>query len=449
MIPILYDSNETAFVSNGLGRLRDCVSCIVTEERNGIYECEFEYPVDGAHFSELEAGRIIAVMHDDTGDVQPFDIVGHTKPVNGVATFHAVHISYRLNKSVVTGSGINSLSDAFVLLGQATPAQGFTYWTDKTSTGYLGGAAGIPVSVRSLLGGIEGSVLDAYGGEYEWDRWTVKLWASRGTKRDFTVRYGVNLTEYNDEVDTQESYTSVKPYWYSEDVGAVIGDVVHSGQYIVPGRVECVPLDLTDKFENKPTKAQVEAAAASYLSSNRPYLPSRNIEISFVRLSDTPEYKDWEPLQRFRLCDTITVEFPMYNLHGQFKIVSVVYDVLQERYQTVQLGSLQTTLAEALGVSESSPAGKQAVVVEPYNLGTFSFTAGTPGTTGVMLTQSVSKPGYKPVSVTPVYVNTSVVGFNCFFSADLSTVYTQVIRRQQGAFTSTYDVSISVVYVAD
>ena len=43
MIPILYLSDEVSFQSNGLGRLSDIISCSVTEERNGIFEVEFEY----------------------------------------------------------------------------------------------------------------------------------------------------------------------------------------------------------------------------------------------------------------------------------------------------------------------------------------------------------------------------------------------------------------------
>lgn len=93
MIPILYESNETRFTSNGIGRLRDCISCAVTEERNGIFECDFEYPVTGAHYEDIIEGRIVYVTHDDTGIPQPFDIVGSTKPISGVVTFHAVHIS--------------------------------------------------------------------------------------------------------------------------------------------------------------------------------------------------------------------------------------------------------------------------------------------------------------------------------------------------------------------
>ena len=119
MIPILYDYNETAFASNGLCRLRDAISVIVTEERNGIYECDFEYPVDGANFDLIKCGRIIGVVHDDSDDIQPFDIISFTRPINGIVTFHCVHISYRQRKLTVSGTNINSLADALDMFAES------------------------------------------------------------------------------------------------------------------------------------------------------------------------------------------------------------------------------------------------------------------------------------------------------------------------------------------
>ena len=149
MIPILYDSNETSFASNGLGRLRDCISGIVVEERNGVYELDFDYPVDGANFDKIQCGRIVAVRHDDSNDVQPFDIVSYSKPINGIVSFHCVHISYRQRGLVVSGKNINTLTDAFTLLkNNATPTNPFTYEADFTSTAYMAAADGTPRSVR-------------------------------------------------------------------------------------------------------------------------------------------------------------------------------------------------------------------------------------------------------------------------------------------------------------
>ena len=361
MIPILYEKDETAFTSNGLGRLRDCISCVVTEERNGIYECDFEYPIDGVNYDRIQCGRIIAVEHDESNDVQPFDIVGYSRPINGVVTFHAVHISYRQTALTVSGTNINSLADAFTLLGSAEPSNPFNYWTDKTSTGYMASGDGIPHSVRSILGGMEGSILDSYGGEYEWDTWTVKLWASRGSLKNFTIRYGVNLTDYSEDLDYTDTYTSVIPYWVGQDSDGndlvIKGDMQSTSYPSFNGSGRCIPLDVTDKFNSEdgtPTKAQVEAQGMAHINENQPYLPSQNIKVDFVRISDTPEYAQFKTLQTCKLCDSVNVMFSRYNIEGQFKIVKTEYDVLQERYLTMELGTLSITLSEALGITPAS-----------------------------------------------------------------------------------------------
>lgn len=391
MIPILYDTNETVFESNGLGRLRDCISCIVTEERNGIYECDFEYPIDGANYDLIQVGRIIGVTHDSATytteiptvgaladenndlltdenglsltapstrlvierDVQPFDIVGFTRPIDGVVSFHCVHISYRQSYLTVTGSNINSLSAAFNLLRNATPNNPFTYETDKGSTGYLASADGIPKSVRSMLGGVEGSILDAYGGEYEWDKFRVILHNSRGTIRNFSIRYGINMLAYNEDFDSSGTYSSCVPYW-SDGTSTVVGDRQESGGSTITGRGECVPLDVSDKFDSSeatPTKAQVEEMGRLVMTQSSPMIPVQSIKVEFVRLQDMG-YENLASLLECKLCDTIKVIFPFYNMAGQFKIVKTVWDVLQDRYESMELGDLSVTLAEALGIKQ-------------------------------------------------------------------------------------------------
>ena len=356
MIPILYDKTETAFASNGLGRLRDCISCVVTEERNGIYECDFEYPVTGANYDQIQLGRVVGVVTDDTGDFQPFDIVSFTKPIDGVVTFHCVHISYRQSYMTVTGSGTSSLSDAFDLLATAEPSNPFTYWTDMSSSNYMAAADGKPHSVRQLLGGVEGSILDAYGGEYEWDKFMVKLWSARGQARNFTIRYGVNMLTYDDDTDSQGTYSSCVPFW-SDSETTVVGNRVDSYGSTVTGRGECVPLDLSDKFETEPTTAQLESMAASIMNGKNTYLPTQTIKVSFIRLQDMDEYENLSSLLQCGLCDTIKVIFPDYGTSGQFKIVKTVWDVLMDRYESMELGTLSTTLSEALGITNGLGGG--------------------------------------------------------------------------------------------
>lgn len=360
MIPILYESTETSFTSNGLGRLRDCISCVVTEERNGVYECDFQYPINGANYEDIQIGNIIAVTHDESEDTQPFDIVSCSKPIDGIVTFHCTHISYRQSYMTVTGTNINSLADAFTLLSSAEPSNPFSYQTDKDSIGFLGSANGVPHSVRQMLGGIRGSILDAYGGEYEWDKWTVYLHSARGNLRDFTIRYGVNMLDYEEDYDMSGTYSSCVPYWTDGTI-TVVGDRVDSNNTTTTGRGECVPLDLSDKFETEPTKAQVEAAALTYMTANNTFIPTQSIHVEFVRLQDLGEYAAYQNLLECNLCDTITVIFPDYNSSGQFKIVKTVWDVLKDRYESMELGDLSVTLADALGITQDTSDRQSSV----------------------------------------------------------------------------------------
>lgn len=355
MIPILFEKTETAFADNGIARLRDTLSAVVSEERNGIYELDFTYPVDGANYEKIICGRLVGVTHDESGDIQPFEIVQQTRPINGIVSFHCVHLSYRQSQMVATGTNINSLADAFTLLSTATPSNPFTYETDITSTGYMAGADGTPLSVRQLLGGVRGSILDTYGGEYEWDKWRVILHSARGETKDFAIRYGVNLLDYNDEISYQGTFTSCVAFWKSE--GEIVTTTATLNENGYNGNDICVPLDLSDKFENKPTTTQLENEALAYMRRNQTNIPSQSIRVDFVRLADMGEFSQFQDLLKCKLCDSIKVIFPMYGVSASFKIVKTEWDVLEGKYIGMELGTLSTTLSEALGIGETSTSG--------------------------------------------------------------------------------------------
>lgn len=438
MIPILYDTNETAFTNNGLGRLRDCISCLVTEERNGIYELDFEYPITGANYDLIQLGRIVAVTHDDTGDVQPFDIVSYTKPIDGIVTFHCTHISYRQSYITCTAAkdSIGTINDAYyAFYNHVSPANPFTYdWFDlPTQFGYMAAADGLPHSVRQMLGGMEGSVIDTFGGEFEWDKFRVNLYAARGTVRDFSIRYGVNMLEYQDETDTEGAFSSCVPYWANgEEI--VIGNRTTSNGSTVTGRGECVPLDLTDKFETKPTKTQLQNAAKSYMNANNTFLAGQTITVSFVRLQDMGEYSDFQNLMTCRLCDTINVIFPDYKTQGQFKIVKTVWNVLEKRFEEMELGTLSTSLSEALGISQTG-ADRTSSAFSSLTVDNYIYIDGHPS--GMLAEEksvadnvsvnsgaisdgdiSVAKTGYTPLGVVGFRaVNASSSGTNGGFAA--------------------------------
>lgn len=354
MIPIIYESTETAFTTNGLGRLRDCISAVCVEERNGVFETDIEYPVGGANYDLIQIGRIIGVTHDETGAVEPFDIVSMERPINGVVTVHCVHISYRLTGITTWAKNINSLAAALDVFNNIS-GNPFTFSADFTSGAYMAAFDGVPRTVRQLMGGVEGSILDAYGGEWEFTRYNAILHRSRGQMRDFAIRYGVNMLDYDESIDYEGAYNSCVPYWTgTNDKGAAVvvrGSRVDSGQMLPNGRRVVAPLDLSEKFEEKPTAAQLQTMAASVMNARRPYLPAQNIKVDFLRLQDFAGYEDFAALLQCNLCDTINVVFPAYEMQAPFKIVKTTWDILDGKYTEMELGQLSTTLSEALGIT--------------------------------------------------------------------------------------------------
>ena len=354
MIPILYESTETNFKSNGLGRLSDCISCVVHEERNGVYECEFEYPIIGAHYDEIIKGRIIACVHDEAGDIQPFDIYKRTAPIDGVVTFFAHHISYRQNGIVVKPFTASSCTQAMQgLKTNSTSTNPFTYWTNKSVNASF--SLDIPKTLKALLGGVEGSILDVFGtGEYEFDKFTVKLHTHRGDDTGIQIRYGKNLIDLQDDIDCTDCYTGVVPYWINssgetQELVHLSTWVVDSGKPTYGSRSIIIPMDLTGEFETKPTETQLREKALAKLNDNEPWLPKESITVDFVQLWQTEEYKDYAPLQRVRLCDTVSVLYPELGVVvDSMKIVGVYYDVLLERYSKMTLGEPRTNLAEII-----------------------------------------------------------------------------------------------------
>ena len=327
----------------------------------------------------------------------------------------------------------------------------------------------IPRSIRQLLGGIDGSVLDTYGGEYEFDKFNITLHSARGVMRDFSIRYGVNMLDFTDDTDYQGVYTSCVPYWKGADsTGAevvVFGQRVDSGVASYNGRNICAALDLSDKFEEPPTTAQLESMAQTYMNSNQTYMPHQSIKVDFVRLQDMG-YEGLDNLLQCNLCDTLTVEFPDYSMHGQFKIVKTVWDALEERYTAMELGTLSVSLADALGISNSlgsgggessddlnvrgdlnvggdtSIAGALTVggaevkptVYRDFNSQSFTTTTGAVGSYMMLMDVNVALNGYVPVSVTLCgWAHVSYIPM--FIIQNSTTVRIILLRNGSGAAT--------------
>lgn len=357
MKPILFPSNETAFTTNGIGKLSDAISCSVTEDRNGGFELEMRYPVSGIHYVNLEFRAIIYAMPSPNANPQPFRIYKITKPMNGIVTVYAAHISYDLSGVPVSAFEANSVNEALLALtNNAVPAgsNNFTFWTDKTTLSAM--KTTVPKSCRSLLGGSEDSILDIYGGEYEFNLFTVKLWAARGSNRGVSIRYGKNLMSLEQEENCTNAYTGILPYWTNGET-TVTGDIQNiSGN---PNYSKILPVDLSDKFteleaDEIPEAADLIPYATAYIEDNDIGVPAVNLSISFINLEQTEEYRNIAPLEEVKLCDTVSVEFPMLGVSATAKCVRTVFDVLLEKYDSMDLNDLRSSFVNTFAEQQNA-----------------------------------------------------------------------------------------------
>lgn len=354
MIPILFNSNETAFTSNGIGRLADATKCEVTEERNGQYELVMQYPVGGKMYDQIACGKYIYVTHDESKVPQAFQIYRISAPLEGSVTINAWHISYALSGIIVEPYTAGSCTEAIAgVKTNSMNANPFTFWTDKSVTADF--ALTIPAPARSVLGGMQGSILDVYGtGEYEFDMYTVKLYLNRGQNRGVSIRYGKNLTKLDQQLDASNVYNSCVPYWTSDETTVVSDEIiVRTGESV--GRT--IVMDLSGDFEEAPTLDELKTLAQTKINASDNYTLTENIKIDFVALWQTEEYKNLASLQRIYLCDTVNIFYEKLGINLTAKCIKVVYDSLRERYVSMELGEPQTTLAQQIQSNVSQEIG--------------------------------------------------------------------------------------------
>lgn len=368
MIPCLYAEAETAFTSNGIGKLCDTISCRVTEKRNGSYELKLTYPSDGLHAEELCEGAIILAKPSERAQPQPFRIYKTNTPLTGELEVAARHIQYQENFITVSPfSATGSQSAMAQLKQQATTDCPFSFWTDIDSQAVF--TISTPASIRSCLGGMDGSMLDTYGGEYEWDFLTARLHRSRG--RDYGVRivYGKNLVDFQMEKSVENVITGVHPYWKNSEGGELVElpeKVVRSAAKSLAYE-KVTPLDCSSQFQEKPTEEQLRSYAVNYLKSTSLTEPDLDIKIDFLQLWQTPGYADIAAAERVGLCDTVHVYISKLGIEVSCKVTETEYDVLLERYSSITLSnasvySRNSSLSGALGsIRDEAQTATEAV----------------------------------------------------------------------------------------
>ena len=325
------------FDSYGRGALVDCISCEVTEERNGAYELTMEYPISGAHFDDMELRCIIMAQPNFNDDPQAFRIYSITAPIDGKVTVLARHLSYDLSGIPVTPFTATSCAAACSgLISNALVASPFTIGTTLGTIADF--KVDVPSSVRSWFGGKEGSLIDVYGGEWAYDNYTCTLKNARGADRGVVIRYGKNLIDFEQEKNCEEVYTGVLAYWADDEGHQVRTNVINVAGLYDYRRI--LVLDMSQDFEEQPTKAQLTTRANTYITANNIGVPKVNITLDWVQTSELSDRVD--------LCDTVLVEFERLGVSAKAKCISTTWDVLKDRYSRIEFGEPKTNITDTI-----------------------------------------------------------------------------------------------------
>lgn len=350
MIPVLYDVSESDFTDNGIGLIADAVSCTVSEEANGAYELTLTLPPTSKRYGDLQRGRQILAKPNQTDQTQPFRIYRIGLPIRGVVTVNARHVSYDLSGVVVGAFSANNAAAAVAgINSHLLSASPFTFSTTVTSSGDF--SVEQPTSCRKILGPAdqEGTMLQVFGGDLWFDRNDVKLLAQRGTDRGYKIAYGVNMTDLRADEDGGEVCSGIVPFW-SDGTDTVIGDAQYaSGTFGWPA-VKAV--DLTTEFNTKPSKAQVEAHGAAYVTRNRIGVPKENFTVKFV----PPGARGLMAPELLGLFDPVTVRYEALGIEVKKNVVKTVWDVLRDRYSEVEIGDRAVYIAERIAAPAKAVA---------------------------------------------------------------------------------------------
>lgn len=334
---LLYDQDETLFTNNGIGSLADAVSCVVTEERNSTYELEMVYPVTGRHYADIQNRTLIFTKPNPFDEPEPFRVYRISRPLNGLVTVNAWHISYDLNGIPVRPFHTYTI-DATLSALQTNAAINniFTYYTDKPDSMVGEVWTDAPYSARNILGGMEGSVLQTYRGELKFERFNVSLLTNRGTNSGVMLRYGKNIINFTQDENYSELYTGVAPYWKGEDTTVYLDNIIVWVQGTF-GFERILSLDLSGEFESEPTQEQLQARAEAYINDNQIGVPKASIDIDYAMDAT---------IESVRLCDTVSCIYTDLGVQATAKVVKTVYDALLERYKSITLGTIRSNFAD-------------------------------------------------------------------------------------------------------
>ena len=379
MRPILFNKNETVFDTYGLGEL-NVTKGTVTRERNGNYTLYAEIPVSDPMVASLEKEMKLKADAGLRTKNQTFEISRIVKDSSNIVKIYGQHIIHKLeymvlrNATAFNGSAFSALS---IWRGALIGDLRFDVWSDIQTTGKGVFDISKMENARQALGGVEGSILDIYGGEYEFDNMTVRLHKQLGRTAPTVLEYGRNILSAESDETIESSYTSVLPFaTYTPDkpegdtsdsqpdpVTVTLPENYVDSKYkalYAHRRIKVVDFSSEFKSDSKskdiPTPDKLRKIANDYMERNEIGKPKINIKIEYADLARTLDYADRGWIEEVELCDIVPIYYPQIGLTDETaKVTTVTYDFVNERNESVEFGDIGTNVRATM---QSGLAGR-------------------------------------------------------------------------------------------
>ncbi|HAP5617338.1 peptidoglycan DD-metalloendopeptidase family protein [Enterococcus faecalis] len=348
LIPVIFKPGEKDFTTNGLGRLIDATRCEITEEANGKYELEMDYPAISRFSDYFENGYQIKAKPNDLEEYHIFEIKQTFKDTfTNSIVIYAQSRTYKLgNRQVrlVTVDNRNG-AEAMRLIEQNMDEP-----CDIKLYSDINAASSTVFEARNVLNciaGEQGSLLQYWGGEIKREPFKLSLLRRRGRDNVGTVRYGKDLKGLTIKFDWQSIVTKVLPFAELQS-GAdgtsqrIYGDAVKS-EYI--NKYPDVYAQYVQFTEDQGVKdlSSLNKAAGKYFTTLYPGSdkPKVSIELEIEKLTDSEEAKEFAKMRNYNLFDTFTVYHKFYDIDIQTKVTGIVYDALAEKTIKITAGDIQ------------------------------------------------------------------------------------------------------------
>ena len=379
MRPILFNKDEQSFDTYGLGEL-NVTKGTVTRERNGNYTLYAEIPVNDPMVSILQKEMKLKADAGLRTKNQTFEISRVVKDSSNIAKIYGQHISHKLeymalrNATAFNGSAYSALA---VWKGALIGDLRFDVWSDIQTVGKGVYDISKMENARQALGGVEGSILDIYGGEYEFDNMTVRLHKQLGRTAPTVLEYGRNILSAESDETIESSYTSVLPFaTYTPDkpegdtsdsqpdpVTVTLPENYVDSKYkalYAHRRIKVVDFSSEFKSDSKnkdiPTADKLRTLAKDYMERNAIGKPKINIKIEYADLAKTLDYADNGWIEELELCDIVPIYYPQIGLTDETaKVTTITYDFVNERNESVEFGDIGTNVRATM---QNGLAGK-------------------------------------------------------------------------------------------